>query len=229
MKRLLIVPARGGSKGIPGKNLVQIGGMPLIVWTIKEALASNAGTVIVSTDSEDAAAIAKKAGAEVPFLRPAELSTDRTPSLDVVLHAVDWWHEKKGIWPEICVLLQPTSPFRTAADILAGLKLLEESNAPAVVAVREARTHPWISRKIGPGGVLEYFFEGSSRVSRRQDFPDAFEVNGALYAIRTAVLRSEKTFQPEGTLAYVMPQERSLDIDNVSDLRHAEWHLLNHR
>ena len=225
MNRLLLIPARGGSKGLPGKNLLPLGGMPLLAWTVKAALASSAGRVVVTTDSEEIAAAARQAGAEVPFLRPAELAADHTRSIDVALHAIDWCEKNNQALPEVCVLLQPTSPFRDAADIRAGVKLLEESEAPAVISVREARTHPWMSRKIGPGGVLEYFVEGSSRASRRQDFPQAFEINGAFYAIRTKFLRSEKTFQPAGTLAYVMPPERSLDIDNAADLHQAEWQL----
>jgi len=225
MNRLLLIPARGGSKGIPRKNLSLLGGLPLIAWTIKEALASKTGRVIVSTDCEEIADAARQAGAEVPFLRPAELAADDTPSFDVAAHAVNWWRENNGAWPETLVLLQPTSPFRSAEDISAGAKLLESSSAPAVVAVCEARSHPYLSRKIGPDGVLEYFLEGSEKASRRQDFPAAYQVNGALYVIRTQVLLAEKSFQPRGTRAYVMPPERSLDIDSAADLRQAEWQL----
>lgn len=199
--------------------------MPLISWTIKGALASKTGRVIVSTDCQRIADTAKLAGAEVPFLRPAELAADDTSSFDVAAHAVDWWRENNGARPETVVLLQPTSPFRSAEDIASGLKLLEESGAPAVVAVCEARTHPYLSRKINRDGVLEYFLEGSEQRCRRQDFPAAYQVNGALYAIRTRILITEKTFQPRGTLAYVMPWERSLDIDSKDDLRQAEWQL----
>jgi CMP-N,N'-diacetyllegionaminic acid synthase len=225
MKMLLLIPARGGSKGIAKKNLASLGGMPLIAWTIKEALASQVGRVIVSTDCERIADSARQAGAEVPFLRPAELAADDTPSFDVAAHAVDWWRESNGAWPETLVLLQPTSPFRSAEDIVAGVKLLENSSAPAVVAVCEARTHPYLSRKIGPDGIIEYFLEGSEQASRRQDFPPAYQINGALYVIRTQILLAEKSFQPRGTRAYVMPPERSLDIDNAADLRQADWQL----
>jgi len=225
MKRLLLIPARGGSKGVFKKNIALLGGKPLISRTIEQALASRAGSVIVSTDCEEIAAIARNAGAELPFMRPAELATDKAGSFEVAEHALRWVGDNYGAAPEILVLLQPTSPFRSAEDIAASLKLLEESGAPAVISVCEARTHPWMIRRISSSGALEYFIEGSEGATRRQDFPTAYEVNGAVYAIRANVLLTQRTFQPEGTRAYVMPNERSLDIDSVTNLRQAEWHL----
>lgn len=227
MKRLLLIPARGGSKGVCRKNIASLGGKPLICWTIDQALASRAGSVMVSTDCEEIAAVARNAGAEVPFMRPPELATDEAGSFEVAEHALRWVGENDGAAPEILVLLQPTSPFRSVEDIAASLKLLEESGAPAVISVCEARTHPWMIRRISSGGALEYFIEGSEGATRRQDFPTAYEINGAVYAIRTKVLLTQRTFQPKGTRAYVMPNERSLDIDSATDLRQAEWQLAN--
>jgi CMP-N,N'-diacetyllegionaminic acid synthase len=223
MSRLFLIPARGGSKGIPRKNIVPLGGRPLIAWTIGVALESALGRVLVSTDSQEIAAVASREGAEVPFLRPAELAGDYSGSFEVAEHALKWVETSSGESPELLVLLQPTSPFRTAGDIIAAIRLVENSDAPAVIGVCEADPHPWMTRRIGPEGMLDYFVEVPKHIKRRQDYPPAFAVNGAIYAIRSRVLLEKKTFQPPGTLAYLMPQERSLDIDLPSDLQFAEW------
>lgn len=220
---LLLVPARGGSKGIPGKNIRPLGGRPLIDWTIREALASNAGRVVVSTDSGEIAAIARQCGAEVPFLRPAELATDETGSFEVAEHALKWAETHFGELPGLLVLLQPTSPFRTAEDIVSAVKLVENSGAPAAIGVCEANPHPWMTRKIMPDGSLDHFVAFPSHIKRRQDFPPAYAINGAMYVIRSSVLLEKKTFQPAGTLAFAMPRERSLDIDTQDDLEIAEF------
>lgn len=225
MNSLLLIPARGGSKGVPKKNISLLGGRPLIAWTIEQALASNAGEVIVSTDCETIAAAAKHAGAEVPFMRPSELATDEAGSFEVAEHALRWLGENNGAIPQILVLLQPTSPFRTAADIVDGIALLESSAAPAVVGVCAAGTHPWMTRKVNTDGTLECFCEVPIGSKRRQDFPKAYEVNGAFYAIRTRALLEKETFEPPGTLALVMPCERSLDIDTPEDFEVARQFL----
>jgi len=223
MTRLLLIPARGGSKGIPGKNIATLGGKPLIAWTIEQALQCGQGRVLVSTDSEEIATVARDAGAEVPFLRPAELAGDEAGSFEVAEHALNWVETSSGELPELLVLLQPTSPFRTVDDIVAAVRVVENSVAPAVIGVCEANPHPWMTRQIGPNGLLDYFVKVPEHIKRRQDFPPAYVVNGAIYVIRARVLLEKKTFQPAGTLAYVMPQERSLDIDLPSDLQLAEW------
>ncbi len=195
----------------------------MIAWTIGPALESGLGRVLVSTDSEEIAAVAGREGAEVPFLRPAELAGDEAGSFEVAEHALKWVETSSGELPELLVLLQPTSPFRTADDIVAAVRLVENSGAPAAIGVCEADPHPWMTRRIGPDGVLDYFVEVPEHIKRRQDFLPAYAVNGAIYVIRSRVLLEKKTFQPAGTLAYVMPQERSLDIDLPSDLQLAEW------
>jgi CMP-N-acetylneuraminic acid synthetase len=156
-------------------------------------------------------------------LRPAELAGDDSGSFEVAEHALKWVETSSGESPELLVLLQPTSPFRTVDDIVAAVRVVEKSDAPAVIGVCEADPHPWTTRRIGPEGMLDYFFEAPKHIKRRQDYPPAFAVNGAIYAIRSRVLLEKKTFQPAGTLAYLMPQERSLDIDLPSDLQFAEW------
>lgn len=224
MKRLLLIPARGGSKGIPRKNLVELGGRPLLAWTVGEALSSGQGRVVVSTDCGEIAAVAKECGAEVPFLRPSELAGDEVGSWEVAMQALAEL-EKEGAKFDVLVLLQPTSPLRRAEDIGAAVRLLEASGGPAVVGVCVASTHPWMARRILPGGELEGFCAVPEGVKRRQDFPVAYEVNGAMYAIWTEVLRRAGTFHPAGALAYEMPRSRSVDIDTLEDLELARWRL----
>ncbi len=225
MNRLLLIPARGNSKGLPGKNIALLGGRPLIAWTIEQAISSKMGRVVVSTDSPEIAAIAKREGVEVPFVRPAKLATDEAGSFGVAEHALQWAGDNFGDVPEILVLLQPTSPFRAAGDIVSGVKLLETSGAPAVVGVCRAVTHPWMTRRLDSQGCLVSFCEVPADVKRRQDFSEAYEVNGAFYAIRSQVLLEQKIFEPRGTVAYMMPEERSIDIDTTDDLARAEREL----
>jgi len=212
-----LIPARGGSKGVPGKNIKLLGGKPLIAWTIDAARASGLlDRVMVSTDDPDIAETARRYGAEVPFVRPASLAVDETPALDVALHALDWL-ESQGALPEYLVWLQPTSPFRTGEDIAAGIALMEHSQAPAIVGVCEARVHPLYVVKINPDGALEPFMPGAAGKTRRQDLPDAYQVNGAFYLNRSLALRQDRSFIPNGTRPLIMPPERSIDIDSAWD------------
>ena len=218
MEVCTIITARGGSKGIPRKNLVDFSGKPLIGWTIEAALQTGLGRVIVSTDSEEIAAVSREFGAEVPFLRPSDLATDTSGSYEVVEHALKWIDLNSGMMPETFVLLQPTSPFRTAVDILSAVNMVTQSTAPAAIGVCEAVTHPWMTRKIKLDGSLQPFVNIPFSVKRRQDFPPAYMINGALYVVRTKVFFQQKTFEPFGTVPYVMSKERALDIDAPEDL-----------
>jgi CMP-N-acetylneuraminic acid synthetase len=206
---LALIPARGGSKGLPGKNLLSVGGVPLVSGVVDR--------ILVSTDCPETAAVAERYGAEVPFLRPSEISTDEASSLDVALHTL----EVCGPVEEL-VLLQPTSPLRTSEDVRAA-KYLLVNEAPAVVSVVQAETHPWLVSTIDPDGRLAPFGERPAGYLRRQDLPRVFRLNGAVYWIKVAVLVRERSFTPPGTKAYVMPPERSVDIDTAADLELAEW------
>ncbi|HSI10806.1 MAG TPA: acylneuraminate cytidylyltransferase family protein [Chthoniobacter sp.] len=227
MKVQALIPARGGSKSIPRKNIVPVGGKPLIAWTIEAALSSKLlDRVCVSTDDEEIAAVARQYGAEVPFMRPAELASDEAGSLGVALHALDWMAAHDGE-PDYLLLLQPTSPLRTTADIDGAIRLAEEHAASAVLGVCEASPHPWLARQISPEGVLGDFFPLKDKPRRRQDYPPAYMINGAVYLNLVTSLRAARTFQPPDARAYIMPAERSLDIDTPLELRLVDL-LLSH-
>lgn len=215
---LMIIPARGGSKAIPRKNITPLAGKPLIAWTIAAALASSLGRVIVSTDDEEIARVARDHGAEAPFLRPAHLAADDTPGIDPLLHAVTWMETNEHYAPEYVMLLQPTSPLREPADIERAYKLAGEAEADAVVSVSEAQEHPYWMKTIAADGTATDFLPTSEAYSSRQSLPQLYLLNGGIYLVRRQVLLSERTLYPERTVAYVMPPERSIDIDTPWDL-----------
>ena len=223
---LALVVARGGSKSIPRKNLAPLAGKPLIAWTIEAALRCRTELrVAVSTEDAEIARVAAECGAEVPFVRPADLARDDTPSIDVVVHALDELG-RHGYDPERVLLLQPTSPLRTAEDIDAAVALAAERGATSVVGVTLAAEHPWLTKRVTTDGVLEDFM-AHPPVTRRQDLEPAYALNGAIYLVRTAWLRSSRSFYAEATHAYVMPRERSLDVDEPWDLHLCELVLRN--
>jgi len=220
---LALITARGGSKGIPRKNLQIVGGKPLIAWTIESALASRCvSRVILSTDDEEIAGVGKTFGAEVPFLRPAALAGDTAPHAAVVDHAIDWLQDNEGRCPDFILLLQPTSPLRTAEDIRAAVQIAGEKNPPAVVSVSEMHPHPSLATRLSAEGLLlDYSAPGSGYV-RRQDLQPNYAVNGALYLVQRDLFQQGHSLVPAGSYGYVMPPERSLDIDTEWDLRLAE-------
>lgn len=218
-----IVPARSGSKGLPGKNLRPVADKPLIAWTIETALASaTMERVIVSTDSQEIAEIACKYGAEVPFLRPPELARDNTPGIEVILHAVCWLDEHKGYRPDYIMVLQPTSPLRTSEDIEIAIRLALERKADAVVSVCPVHQHPYWMKRLTEDGRLVDFLPLERPHTSRQELPPVYALNGAIYLVQREVLLQRKTFYTDRTYAYVMPPERSLDIDTPWDLSLAE-------
>ena len=218
---LTIIPARGGSKAIPHKNIKLLAGKPLIAWTIEAAInCRKLSRVIVSTDDPEIAKVALQCGAEVPFLRPAELARDESSSLSVVLHLVHWLEEQGSHVPEYVLLLQPTSPFRTTEDIEAAIESANSRRVNAVVSVCEAKVHPFLCKRIQEDGMLVDFMTAHIDYLRRQDLPPAYSLNGAIYMNRYELLLEERTFLPKDTLPYLMPPERSLDLDTPWD-----WHL----
>ena len=214
-----IIPARGGSKSVPRKNIAPVGGKPLIAWTIEVAHASEElARVVVSTDDAEIADVARRWGAEVPFMRPADLAQDDTPGVLPLLHAVSWLEEHEGYCPDYVMLLQPTSPLRTEDDIKAAVKLAQERSADSVVSVTLSNQHPFWMKTLTDESLLIDFLHTDTKCTCRQDLPPAYAFNGAIYLTRRNVLLNQQTLFPEATFAYVMPAERSLDVDTPWDL-----------
>ena len=220
-KRVLaVIPARGGSKGVPGKNIRPLAGRPLIAWTIAAAAhAPELDRVIVSSEDADIIATAKAWGGEAPFVRPAELARDDTPGIAPLLHALDMLEPETY---DYVVLLQPTSPLRTGADISAALHLCVDSNAPACVSVSAPEHAPWWMFRLDEARCLQALLPKEAIPARRQDMPEVYALNGAVYVAKVPWLRERKTFLTPQTVAYVMPRERALDIDVELDFIIAE-------
>jgi CMP-N,N'-diacetyllegionaminic acid synthase len=220
---IAVIPARGGSKGLTRKNLRPVAGKPLIEWTFKAAAESRfIDRIILSTDDPEISAWATELSCEVPFRRPDHLATDDASSIDVVCHAVN---EVAGY--DIVVLLQPTSPLRSAADIDAALSTMERSSAPACVSVRKADDHPYLVFSVSESGVLmAYVPDRPVGVTRRQDLPPAWCLNGAVYCARIPWLLEKRTFVSSETVPYIMKRDQSIDVDDYEDLLNAERALL---
>jgi len=214
---LAVIPARGGSKGIPKKNISPVLGKPLIYWTIEEAKKSkHIDRLILSSDDRETMDIASKYGCEVPFVRPKELSDDYASGIDAVLHAVD----SIGQHYDYVLFLQPTSPLRTTEDIDKCIEMCISEEAPACVSVTVVDKSPYWMFFLDKSSLLDtpvISNEGLKR--RRQDVNQAYILNGALYFARTDWLKEKKVFVTEETLAYTMPKERSIDIDTELDLK----------
>lgn len=220
MSVLGIITARGGSKGVPGKNIALVGGKPLLAWTIEAARSSRMLTrTIVSTESEEIAEIARQWGAEVPFLRPQELARDDTPHVPVVLQALDWMQRQAGFSADYLLVLQPTSPFRTAADIDAAIEIARVKNADSVIGMVMPHGHPFWCKRVLSDGRLAPLLPTDGDAHRRQDLPAALMPNGAIYLARIDFFLRQQSFYGEKTFAYLMPPERSLDIDSPWDLQ----------
>ena len=215
---LAIIPARGGSKGLPRKNLLPLGGLPLLAWTVRAALGAPCVVrTVVSTDDDEIAEVARQLGAEVPFRRPAELASDNSTTGDVVAHVL----ESLG-WKGPAVLLQPTSPFRTASDIEAAYTLWQQSGAPGCVSICAVVESPWLMFGMAGDGRLQRLLPEPPLGLRRQDLPSAFKLNGALYFLNGAQFMKDRCFLHPETVGYEMPPVRSLDIDTAADLAEAE-------
>lgn len=220
---LAVITARGGSKGIPRKNVQDILGKPLIAYSIEAALHSRSiSRTIVSTDDHGIAAVARSYGAEVPFLRPDHLASDSATSVSVLRHAVSCLEEEEGYLPDLVVCLQPTSPLRSAGDIDQAVDLCLQSGADSVVSLCEAKHHPYWMKKVVGGRVYSFMELDELTYSRRQDLPPVYQLNGALYVTRRRVLMEEGRILGANTAAYIMPEERSIDIDTSCDFKLAE-------
>ncbi len=222
MRILALIPARGGSKRLPRKNVRPLGGKPLIEWSIAAAKGMpDIVAVLVSTDDPEIASLARAAGALVPWLRPAELSTDTARSVDVALHALEYYEQKHGRVDGL-LLLQPTSPFRSPASMRAGLALFSRNPGCSVVGVSPAATHPlWCFRL--DGQKLKPFVESGGLHLRSQDLPPAYAVNGAFYLVPADVLRKSHSLYAQDMLPLIMESPVELvDIDTEQDWKLAE-------
>ncbi|MBW5468696.1 acylneuraminate cytidylyltransferase family protein [Brevibacillus formosus] len=215
---LAIIPARGGSKGVPRKNIRHLAGKPLIAWTIEEAKKSKyIDRLVVSTEDEEIAEVAKSWGAEVPFVRPSELAQDDTPGIDPILHAIK-------VLPDFdyVILLQPTSPLRIAEDIDACLEQCVDKKASACVSVTLTDKSPYWMYNLIDENTLQPVIISEKPILRRQDAPDAYVLNGAVYVADIPWLERTNSFLHEETIGYVMPKERSIDVDTMMDFLYLE-------
>ena len=218
MSLLALIPARGGSKGIPRKNIRPFCGKPLLQWSIDVALAApGVDRVVVSTDDPEIAEVALAGGAEVPFLRPAELATDTAPGIAPALHVLEYLPDVNQL-----LLMQPTSPLRVVEDVEQIISLSKTSGSDTVVSVTPSSKHPAWMYSLTPGRVIQPLVN-TPDVSCRQQLPPAYVLNGALYLASRSLLEHEKSLLSEHTLGYVMPPERSVDIDTVLDWQWAEF------
>ncbi len=217
-----IITARGGSKGLPRKNILNLGGKPLLAWTVLAARESAyIDRLILSTNDEEIADTARKWGCEVPFMRPGDLAEDDTSSVDVVLHALQALDETFDYF----VLLQPTSPFRKGVDIDGCVELCKQTNAPLCLSVCDVDKSPYWMVSLDDRKCLQRILEPSKPASRRQDLPDVYALNGAVYVADVDWFKANKTFLTEDARGYVMPRERSLDIDTEYDFMLAKSRL----
>lgn len=226
MKTLYVIPARGGSKGIPGKNIKPLAGKPLISYTIDVAreLAPDCD-ICVTTDDADIISTVEAMNLKVPFVRPAELATDHSGTYEVLIHALDFY-ESQGIHYDTLVLLQPTSPLRTADDVRSCLQLYTPE-IDMVVSVMQAATNPYYNAfETDENGFL-HISKGDGKYTRRQDAPKVWEYNGAVYVINTASLRKMKLGEFTRRKMYEMSRERSIDLDSPTDWLIAETLIRN--
>jgi len=223
MNLLALIPARGASKRIPRKNIKLLNGKPLIGWTIDAALkTSSIKRVVVSTDDEEIASIAKTLGADVPFMRPNKIAEDSSPGIDTALHAIEQLSEFDWL-----ILLQPTSPLRTAADIDGIVRFCLEQNSPSAVSISQVHKNPHWMYQHTESKKLQPIIFNRMNTSRQQDLTKAYILNGALYLARIDWLKEQQSFVGEETLGYVMSSKSSVDIDTQIDWQWAEF-LIEH-
>jgi CMP-N,N'-diacetyllegionaminic acid synthase len=225
MKILAIVPARGGSKRLPGKNIKLLGNKPLISWTIEAATGiSEICDILVSTDNSEIAAVAEIAGAKVPWLRPAHLSSDEATSVEVAIHALNWYEEEFSKVDGV-LLLQPTSPYRTKLTIQKGINLFREFNQRPIVGVSPSQTHPqWALKK--QGEFLVPFMENHKLGTRSQELLPSFSPNGLLYLVSPEYLRMEHSFgEIMAVPCHTSSVKEAIDIDTDWDFKFATYML----
>jgi N-acylneuraminate cytidylyltransferase/CMP-N,N'-diacetyllegionaminic acid synthase len=218
-KILCVIPARSGSKGLPGKNIMKLFGKPLLVYSVEHAHGSKyIDRTIVSTDSKIIADVAKSWGADVPFLRPKRLALDRSSVIDVLLHAIDWIEKKEKLIFDIIVLLHVTSPLRTIEDVDRSIELLFKKSTENVFSVNEAYRNPYFNMvETDKAGKITLIKKG--KYLNRQSAPLVFDMNASIYVWWKDILKSKKSLFPGKTRIYLMPKNRSVDIDDLFDFK----------
>lgn len=222
-KILALIPARGGSKGIKDKNIVFLAGKPLIAYSIEAAKYSKyIDDIIVTTDSEKIAEISKQYGASVPFMRPAELATDTSKTIDAVLHAIQTL-KTMGKEYDVLILLQPTQPLRTNKNIDEAIEVYYKNKEDGLVSVSPVDDSPLLIRSISNDGKLLNLLSQNS-TCRRQDMPEYYKVNGCIYINKIEEINENTSFN-DNKIPFIMTKEHSIDIDELSDLCMAEYYL----
>jgi len=225
-RMIAIIPARSGSKGLPNKNIRLLNGKPLLAYSILQAQETGIfDEIFLSTDSQEYADIARQYGANAPFLRSGELASDSASTWDCVVEALEQY-SRIGKEYDLFVVLQPTSPLRTAQDIVNTLKKMLLNNADSVVSVCEADHSPLLCNTLPENQSMKDFIRPEITSKTRQELPTYYRINGAIYAVRTSFFLNAQTIYDGNSLAYVMPRERSIDIDTLFDFSLAEC-LLN--
>lgn len=217
-----IIPARGGSKRLPKKNIRLLFGKPLIAWTIEQALASRyIDRLIVSTDDPEIATVAKQHGAEIPFLRSKKLASDNAKQIDVIFHALRFF-KKKGFKYDVLIALQPTSPLRLSQDINRSIEALFFKKRKAIISVCESEDHHYWANCLPKNHSMANFLSPWVINKNKQELPTSYRINGAICVAHIDFLKEEKSFFGKSTYAYIMPKERSIDIDEEADLLFGE-------
>ncbi len=222
MESLILIPARGGSKGIPGKNLALLGGKPLIEHTIRAALdAGLPARICLTTDDERIREFGLTFPVEAPFLRPAELSQDGSGMIPVIQHALQWYKHNENFTPRFLILLQPTCPFRTAQNVREAYQMIIEENSHALISVNPVNEHP-CEYVVQEGRGFSYVMD-PPELPGRQNFPKVYFINGAIYMVASSFFLRQGTLFDKKALLYVMKQNESLDIDMPEQLDFANW------
>ncbi len=222
---IAVVPARGGSKGVPRKNLREVGGVPLVGHAVRAGHgAAQLAACLVSTDDAEIAEVARAHGGQVPFMRPAELALDATPTAPVLRHAVEWYEKENGCEVSAVVTLQPTTPLRTSEDVDRAVELFlsGQPEADSLISVCNAGGHHPLTLYFAADGYLDPVLKGLNPTTRRQDFPPVYWRNGAIYITRRDLLFAQARVVSDRPLAYPMPMLRSANIDEPFDLELAE-------
>lgn len=215
---LALIPARGGSKGIIRKNIRDLAGKPLLVWTVEAGLGSfYVDDVVVSTEDSEIARIAQTTGARVPCIRPLDLASDTARSIDVVLHMLDWLAKNEKVEYGWLLLLQPTSPLRTSKDIDHAIEAMLSADASSVISFSPVSSNPHWMVTILDNQRYRKSFPLSTDAVRRQDLPQYYEYNGAIYLSRVNALKKHQTFEDDDTVLFEMDKQSSVDIDDEID------------